>query len=191
MDILKSNLTKVILLGFGAMALHSCEKEAKDPPILNEEELITTVQYTLISTDLSDTAVFEFKDLDGDGGNAPEITSDSLNLSLDYNGTIHFLDESGTEVDTITNEVFEEAVEHQVFYSYSPAIVTTSYEDMDPDSNPIGIETTVSTESVGSTTLTITLRHQPDKSASGVKDGVIDNAGGETDVEVNFDLKVY
>jgi len=34
----------------------------------------------------------------------------------------------------------------------------------------------------------VTLRHQPDKGAIGVSDGDITNAGGETDIEVLFDV---
>ncbi|HBK71516.1 MAG TPA: type 1 periplasmic binding fold superfamily protein, partial [Flavobacteriaceae bacterium] len=34
------------------------------------------------------------------------------------------------------------------------------------------------------------LRHEPNKSASGVSDGDITNAGGETDIEVIFNITV-
>jgi hypothetical protein len=36
--------------------------------------------------------------------------------------------------------------------------------------------------------LTIILRHEPDKSAPGVSEGDIANAGGETDIQLNFEL---
>jgi hypothetical protein len=38
--------------------------------------------------------------------------------------------------------------------------------------------------------LKITLRHEPNKKASGVVGGSITNAGGETDIEVSFDVEV-
>jgi hypothetical protein len=38
--------------------------------------------------------------------------------------------------------------------------------------------------------LEIVLRHQPDKDASGVDQGEIENAGGETDVQVEFPLSI-
>ena len=37
---------------------------------------------------------------------------------------------------------------------------------------------------------TITLRHEPAKTATGVSGGDITNAGGETDIEVVFDVTV-
>ena len=36
----------------------------------------------------------------------------------------------------------------------------------------------------------MTLRHEPAKDASGVAAGDITNAGGETDIEVTFDVTV-
>jgi hypothetical protein len=48
----------------------------------------------------------------------------------------------------------------------------------------------ISTSSAGSGTLTITLRHEPNKDGDNVADGDITNAGGETDVEVTFNIDV-
>ena len=39
-------------------------------------------------------------------------------------------------------------------------------------------------------TVVVTLRHQPDKTASGVSSGDITYAGGETDIEVSFPLVI-
>jgi len=49
---------------------------------------------------------------------------------------------------------------------------------------------TLTTDAAGSGTITVILRHEPDKGASGVNDGDITNAGGETDIEVTFDVTV-
>ena len=63
--------------------------------------------------------------------------------------------------------------------------------DFDGDSNPIGLEFTVTTSAtLGTGTLTITLRHEPSKSATGVSDGDITNAGGETDIQDVFSISV-
>ena len=64
------------------------------------------------------------------------------------------------------------------------------YMDMDGNGNPIGLTTTVTTASAGSGAITITLRHEPDKTAAGVAGGDISNAGGETDIEVTFQVNV-
>ena len=65
-----------------------------------------------------------------------------------------------------------------------------AYGDTDSEGRPIGIVGTMTTNDAGTGTLTVTLRHEPAKDAAGVVDGDITNAGGETDVEAEFDLVV-
>jgi hypothetical protein len=65
-----------------------------------------------------------------------------------------------------------------------------SYDDSDSNGDPVGIVTTVHTGDTGNGLLTITLRHEPDKSATGVAGGDITNAGGDTDLEVTFPVMV-
>ena len=61
---------------------------------------------------------------------------------------------------------------------------------MDEDGNPIGVQFTLATTTAASGSLTITLRHEPMKTASGVRNGDITNAGGETDVQAVFPITV-
>ncbi len=61
---------------------------------------------------------------------------------------------------------------------------------MDALEYPVGIHSIFETDLPAATTLTITLRHLPDKSAPGVNTGDIRNAGGETDIEVTFPIIV-
>ncbi len=61
---------------------------------------------------------------------------------------------------------------------------------MDVNGNPIGISTIVTTNGASTGTITVTLRHEPNKDASGVSTGDITNAGGETDIEVIFNVEV-
>ncbi|MBF4984188.1 type 1 periplasmic binding fold superfamily protein, partial [Nonlabens mediterrranea] len=58
--------------------------------------------------------------------------------------------------------------------------------DTDANGNPLGLDTTFTTGAAGTGTLTIVLRHEPLKP----NDGTLLNAGGETDVQVEFDLDV-
>ena len=60
----------------------------------------------------------------------------------------------------------------------------------DADGNPIGLATTVTTGAASTGEFTVILRHEPMKDAQGVKDGDITNAGGETDIEVNFPVEI-
>ncbi|WP_299122789.1 type 1 periplasmic binding fold superfamily protein [uncultured Winogradskyella sp.] len=163
------------------------------PVLVNEEEVITTVQLTLIPVGSGDTVIFESKDLDADGPNAPVITTmGSINASSDYIGTVKFLNELEDPAEDITEEVADEADEHQVFYSFSGnSNSSVGYSDADEDGNPIGLSINFNSGTAATgNTVTITLRHEPTKDASGVSDGDITNAGGETDVEATFTYDV-
>ena len=171
------------------IALTSCEKD--DPEVPNEEELITTVTYGLTPIGGGSIVQFEFRDLDGDGGNAPVVTEGVLLANTTYVGVLSFLDESGSETEDITVEVAEEADEHQVFYTITGGLNgTVSYSDADINGDPIGLLTSFATGDAGTGMLTVSLRHEPTKDAAGVSDGDITNAGGETDIEVTFDVTV-
>ncbi len=68
----------------------SCEDE--DPPICSCEELVTRVTWTLTPTDAAnETVQFSFVDDDGDGGNAPIISSTgTLAANASYTGSVIF-----------------------------------------------------------------------------------------------------
>ena len=166
-----------------SIALSSCEK---DPQIPNEEELITTVTYTLMPVNGGETVFFSFRDLDGDGGQSPVVITGRPKAHTVYNAVVGLYNESVSPVDTITNEVLEEALEHQFFYTFSDLNTSYIYTDLDSENHPIGITTRVTTGEPGDGLLTIILRHLPDKSGTGVSQGDISNAGGETDIEVSF-----
>ena len=57
---------------------------------------------------------------------------------------------------------------------------------MDTDGNPLGVQTTMKTKDNSSDKLTLTLRHEPTKPNS----GDLASAGGETDIEVEFDVEI-
>jgi len=129
-------------------------------------------------------------DLDGDGGVEPTITGGSLEANHTYVGLVGLLNESETPAENITEEILEEDLEHQFFFQSSISDLSVSYNDSDSEGNPLGLGTTISTGSPATGTLTVTLRHEPNKTASGVSDGDISNAGGETDIEVAFPIDV-
>src|SRR5688572_24977592 len=168
-----------------AITLSSCEK---DPQIPNEEELITTLTYTLTPVADGEQVVFSFRDLDGDGGLNPVVVLGRPKANTVYNSVVGLYNESVSPTDTITTEVLEEALEHQFFYTFSDLNTSYIYTDLDTENHPIGIATRVTTGEPNEGLLTIILRHLPDKFATGVSDGNITNAGGETDVEVSFQI---
>lgn len=173
---------------FSILLFTSCEKD--DPDVPNEEELITTLVYTLTPQGGGTAVEFRFTDLDGDGGNAPVIVNGTLAANTVYDGVITLLNEAESPAENISEEVQAEAEEHQLFFAVAGASATIAYADTDADGNPIGLLSTLTSAGASSGTLTITLRHEPNKSATGVVAGNIANAGGETDIEVTFDVTV-
>ena len=184
---LKSHSFFTLLL-LVVLAFSACEKD--DPEIPNEEELITTLNYVLSPVGGGSAITLSFQDLDGDGGNAPTITGGTLNANQNYTGTLELLNEAESPAEDITQEIQEEDEEHQFFFQTDISDLQISYGDMDSNGQPIGLTTTLTTGGSATGEITIILRHEPDKSASGVSNGDITNAGGETDIEVVFPIRV-
>lgn len=183
----KNYLPFLLLLTLGFF-FSGCEQD--DPVIPNEEELITTLGYTLTPVNGTDVVTLLFQDFDGDGGDAPIITGGMLAANETYTGSLQLLNESETPTEDITAEVEEEDLEHQFFFQSDIAGLNVIYGDQDSEGNPLGLRSTLITGDAASGTLTVTLRHEPNKSASGVSDGLLENAGGETDIEVTFPIDV-
>lgn len=184
---------------FGALlTLIACKKDDDVPvtPVTppNEEEVITTAILTFIDTAgaVNDTSRMIFRDVDGDGGNAPVITSDTLTAGHQYLASIQLLNESGVPVEDITEEVEEEATVHQFFFEVTGANLSWTYADTDTNGKPIGLRTNWDAPAgpASSGSLKVTLRHEPDKNAPGVSGGDMTNAGGETDLEVTFPVEI-
>lgn len=177
-----------LLLASFMVVFASCKKDEddpKNPTDPNDSELITT--FKLIMTDSAGVLpeqTFVFRDIDGDGGQAPtEFDTITLAPNTTYLAEILLLNESVSPADTISNEVAEEANDHQFFFLNTGVNVTVTYLDSDSNGLPLGLNTKWVTGSAGSGTSRITLKHQP-----GIKDGT--QAPGETDVELLFQLRV-
>ncbi|MEM9822080.1 MAG: type 1 periplasmic binding fold superfamily protein [Bacteroidota bacterium] len=162
----------------------SCGDESEE--VVGPIVFITYVYYVLTPNAGGDAIILSFNDPDGEGGNAPTITGGTLQSNTTYTGQIVL----GTPDEDNTPEIIVEDVEHQFFYAASGANISVQYADMDADGNPIGLATTLTTTDASSGNLTITLRHNLDKAGIGVADGDISNAGGDTDMEVTFDINI-
>jgi hypothetical protein len=182
-------MKKLLLLtaAFFTILLASCSKDDDTPEVVNEEELITTLTVTLVPEGGGNTVVLTTRDLDGDGPNAPEITvSSSLAAGTTYNGTIELLDETSSPAEDITEEVEEEADEHQFFYTIGSGLdVTATATNLDSNGNLLGTAFTLTANTASSGALTFTLRHEPTKPNTGLS-----SAGGETDIAATFTVTV-
>ncbi len=182
---------KLIALFFvGAAVFTSCSSDDDNPTPVNEEEVITTMTLTLTPA-AGAVVTLQTQDLDGDGPNAPVINiSGPLAANTTYTGSIELLNETETPAEDITAEVQEEDDEHQFFFSTTGSVTGTAYTDQDGNGNPIGLAFTLTTGAAGAGTVMVTLRHQPNKTAAGVSEGDITNAGGETDITETFTVTV-
>jgi hypothetical protein len=156
--------------------------------IINEEELITTVELELTnSADATNVVLFKSVDIDGEGPDDPVITiTGTVNANSTYLGAVRFLNESIAPSEDITEEVIEESNEHEVFYTSSITDLTITKTDLDVNGNPLGVLTTFQTGAIGTGTLILVLRHEPIKP----NDDTLIGAGGETDAEVSFTFEV-
>ncbi|MBK9734628.1 MAG: type 1 periplasmic binding fold superfamily protein [Saprospiraceae bacterium] len=128
----------------------SCKK---DPMVPNEEELITTMEYNLISkSDASKVVIFTFEDVDGDGGVAPVVTSGLLESNTAYTGTLKLKNTVVNPAIDISEEIKTEANDHQFFFDISEGLksnILINYDDQDADNKPIGLKTIVQTNNAG------------------------------------------
>ncbi len=176
-----------LFLGF-TLLITGC---AKDPDPVNESELITSVTMTWTPQGSGAPVLFQFKDLDGPGGAAPTIISGALDANATYTVSMALLNEAVTPAININQEILDEGPEHQFFFATTQGIsLSFSYDDTDTNGAPIGLETTMLTGAAATGKLQVTLRHGLDKGAAGVAQGDITNAGGETDLQVEFDLVI-
>ena len=171
------------LVVIAGAVLVGCKKKKNDA---NEEELITTVKVILTEVGTTTPLTFTWKDVDGPGGNAPEIDQISLMAGKTYNCQLQFLDESKTPAEDITAEIVAEGIEHQIYYQPSGVNITVSGLNNDTGGLPLGTTSTWTTTTNSTGTLKLTLKHKPD----GIKAAGDPVTKGETDVEVTFAARV-
>ncbi len=172
----------------------SCSNDSDATPV-NEEELITTITAVFTPEGGGTAITLESKDLDGDGPDAPAIAiSAPFAQNTTYNGVVTFENESVNPAEDITEEILAEAEDHQIFYQKTGTINSFSYstnaDNFDADGKPVGLQIVFTTTTAATGTLKIILIHLPNKSAAGVSDGDITNAGGGTDAEAIFNITV-
>jgi len=177
-----SRLALIVLLP-SLLTFSACDND--DPKPVNEEEVITTVEVTLVPEDSGIPVTLKFFDADGEQGSiAPLITvSGALKAGTVYSGVIALWNETENPPINITDEVAEEAEEHLFCFAVSGDL-TVSHDDQDANGYPIGLLTTWEAGAAGTAQVTLSLRHQP-----GTKTGECPG-GGETDIQIVFDLDV-
>lgn len=178
--IFKTSIFTISMFAF-TIFYSSCRKTTVTPPNPNDEELITTMQINFTdSAGMQMPVSAIYRDIDGDGGNAP-IQWDSIKLKANttYFATILLLDETKTPIDTISNEVIDEAQDH--LFCFTPNGIHTNVIRTDKDQNnlEIGLQTKWITNAQSTGSVQIVLRHQPN-----IKNGSC--ALGASDLDITF-----
>lgn len=173
--------THVHLYFIIALLFLSCEKET--PEIIEEQELITTVELQFQTTDEPNQVIrWQVNQ------STPEAVT--LKLNTDYEVSIAFYDESDPgEVEDITEEVSEEADEHQVFYEFSSVDISFTSGDndtLDSNGNPIFLHTVWNANTTGTGIFKAYLIHEPTSRNGDVRS----DFGGETDVAIEIPITV-
>ena len=186
MKLLKTSLVLIL-----SILCFSCSDDDNETPptVINEEEVITTVELSITDTESGKTEIISWVADKNDSSN-PEI---KLAANKSYETAVRFLNASNPEdVEDITKEVVEEKDEHFIFFTASETLkgftVTSNLDKDTIDSNTVGInvETNWTTVDAGTGKLTVFLIHEPT-----TKEGTTRNAfGGATDVEVTFNVVI-
>ncbi len=165
----------------------SCKPDPVTPPEPgNEEEVITTLKLSFRdSADASNTSTAVFKDVDGEGGQPPVVDTIRLDANKTYYAQVTLLDETKNPAADITEEIEEEANDHQLFYNISQGNIVVSYEDRDTNNPPLplGLKTKWRTGNSGNGSIQIILKHQ-----AGTKNNT--QTPGETDIDVTFRTEI-
>lgn len=181
----KNVLTRFAFLFLCAFVIVGCDSDDPDEDGAGEEELITRVTITLTpTTGAAVVAVADDPDGDGSGFQIGTIT---LAANTTYTGTIQVTDEINGE--NITEEVEEEADEHQFWYTPSASIsdrVTVTINDQDSNGLPLGLAFTVTVSDGGAASgeMQVVLSHYDE----GPKDGV--TLSDESDVDIAFPVEI-
>lgn len=187
-------------LALASFAFTSCESE--DPVMENEEEVITDV--TLSFTELNSTGdpigtKISFKASDPQGielGTAPTIETVNLIKGKIYRMEITVANAIANE--DITSEILAEGEAHQ-FYFLGTAFVGSpplSIVYDDATGQLIGLRTKVTVAAspgLNNALMRVILRHDLNKSYPGANNPNFQNyeqAGGESDLDINFPLVI-
>lgn len=195
------NLRKLPLYLFAILAFGFASCESEDPEKENEGEVITDVILTFQELDASNNPVgtaVSFKASDPQGievGASPTIQPVNITKGKKYQMTIEVL--NSIEGEDITEEILEEADEHQFFFlgsAITSNILTVSYAD--GNGVALGLKNLVTVSSSPGTNnaqLRVILRHDLDKNFPGANNPNFANyvqAGGESDLDITFPVVI-
>ena len=152
--------------------------------------------FYVLTPDSGQKVILNFIDNDGIGGQPALVNSGTLASNTTYRGRLMIGTQNPLASPRLSHVVDSTSVEanletHQVFFEAKNGLdIATTYQDIDANGYPVGMETTLQTSSATSGELVISIIHNPDKTATGVLNGNRTRAGGSIDVEAAFQVNV-
>ena len=190
----------VVIIAFAA-AIAACgdDPASVDVDGPGESELITSVTLTLEELDdqgnaTGTTVSAVWDDSDGPGGSAPTIETLQLKQGTTYQGSIELLDTTKDPVENITEEVEEEADEHQFFYIFNvdgneSDTIQVTRNDTDSQGLALGLNYTLSVSNdAPEGGLRVILLHFEDAEKES-NDFPAEQTGIDTDVDIEFPVQ--
>ncbi len=168
----------------------SCKKD--DVVETNNSELITTLRLTFTPVGGGAAQVFEYRDFDGPGGQAPDIDIISLQENTTYNFTTEMFNETVSPVENVTTEIEEEGTSHRVYY-LTTLVTPIQISNLDTDDNGVtlGLSGTATTNNAGPGTLRVLLRHYPGNPPGKEESDPSNSSKSSTDLDVTFDMVLF
>lgn len=174
----------------GLCTMVSCNKD-NDTPTEEPQQVVTTVKVVLTKVGTLEEVILNYHDLDGKGGNDPVIDGGTLTANTVYFSMIEEIQNEMVNPAQDVKALIENNNEaYQVFYRPSQVDLSLEYADRDDVGLPIGLFTAITTGSAGDGSMIISIVESPNKTASGVSEGRVDNAGGRTLVQMNFPISI-
>jgi len=163
----------------------------------HEQEVITTVELHFDGP--AGLQVFRWADPENDGD--PVIDTVGLVAGDVYDVSVVFLNELEEPAEDLTEEIADEADEHQVFFTGAAldGLLLHTYADADANGDPLGLDNTLETLTSGTADLVITLLHLPPENGQAVKTSDLADVvasdgfaavGGSNDAQVTFSVQV-
>lgn len=162
-----------------SLTLGACKKDAA-----TEREVITNIVLHLKAQDGTFEQDFEWLDPDGDGGVGPTADNILLDAGKVYDCTVKVYDRSQTPEVDVTAEIQAENTEHLLVYTPVGVNVTVTPADTDDNGKPFRLKTVWEAGAVSVGSMTVILKHEPDKNAADP------DVTGETDFEVSFPVRI-
>lgn len=190
---MKNNIIKyATIAALATVSFTACKKDEVTTPAPVEQELITTLKLTVTNNE-GFNKTFTYKVENGFGSTTHgTVTKDDVVLApgKQYDVEVTLLNEKETPAEDLTEEVKNESNEHLFLFQSAPITgagsISFSDGNKDDNGNPLNQKIKFTTATAGTGVLTVTLKHEPTNKAATNPDA----AGGETDVEAVFTVKL-